>query len=106
MKRLYMLGLLLGLSSTAFGFTETREINVASFTATNDVTAYIPNTTANTDFRGVVVGSPTATTGSIVIFDGQGTNATNKIATIGLGVANEFHYNVRLSSGITYTTTG
>lgn len=113
MKRIALLGLLMALSSTAFGFTETREINQSSFTNTNDTKQWIQqssqtfpfimsNTGPNTDFRGVVIASPT-TGGTVIVFDSQGV-VTSTIATISCANANEFHYNIRLSSGLTYTS--
>jgi len=105
MKKLLLIGLSLALSSTAYCYTETREINASSFTATNDTTQQITGTSPNTDFRGVIIGTPSIS-GVLTIFDGQGANAASKIGVVSLSAVNELHFNVRCSSGITYTTTG
>lgn len=113
MKKLLLLGLSLALSSSAFAFTETREINQSSFTATNDTTAWIQissnafpyfmaNTSPNTDLRAIIVSSPSAG-GTITLYDSQG-SAVNKIGVVSLGTIQEAHFNVRLSSGLTYST--
>ena len=109
------LGLSVVVASTVFGFTETREINTSSYTASNDTTKLIiissvnfpqqgAQTGPNTDFRGVLIGSNTFG-GLVTIYDSSGTS-TNIVAKIGCDTAKELHYNVRLSSGLTYTTSG
>lgn len=103
MKRLMIAGLSLLLAASAFAYTETREINSSSFTTTNDTAVQIPNTGPNTDFRGIIVSSVSAT-GQIAVFDTQGV-ATSTKAFVSLGTLGEYHFNVRLSSGLSYTTT-
>jgi len=118
MKKLLIFGLSLAMSSMAFAFDETREINQSSFTATNDTckwinktsgngfSAQVSSTGANSDFRGIIVAS--VTTGGIIgIYDSTFSCLPNTmISSVTLNSANEFHYNVRLYNGLSYTTTG
>lgn len=80
------------------------EINKSSFTATNDTLQQLNSATpTSTFFVGVVVSSPSAG-GLLSVYDSQGA-ASQKITDVSLGTIQRPEYNVRVSSGLTYSIT-
>ncbi len=119
MKKLIVVGLSLAMSSMAFAYTETREINVSSFSATNDTCKWISSTSGtpgfsaqvsstgpNTDFRGIEFGSGTIG-GVIGVYDTTFSCVPSTlISSFTMNTAREAHFNVRLYNGLSYTVTG
>lgn len=77
----------------------------SSTTKTNDSTAEIEFNGNTSQYLHTIVVSSASTGGFCIIYDSQG-SATNEIATIDLGTLNTYIYDVKLSSGLSYTTTG
>ena len=95
---------LLALPSLSFAYGESSvSVSLSSFTLTNDTTKSIRTASGTPmSLESVIVSSPSAG-GTITLYDSNGT-ATNRIGVISLNNANQFFYNVKVSSGITYTT--
>ena len=98
-KKLFAVLMLAASASYAVSF----EVNQASHTATNDTLQQIGSTDKST-FVGVIVSSPTSG-GLLSVYNSQGA-ASSKVADVSLGTVQSPEYNVRMSSGITYSTTG
>lgn len=78
------------------------EINKSSFTTTNDSTQRIAERGAV--LYAIVVGSPTFG-GLITVYDNRNAT-TNPVARVLTTVPGSYLYNVYMSSGLTYTTSG
>lgn len=109
MKKYWFFSLMF-LSAVSFGaWGDESLINKSSYTTTNDTLVSISSTVmAGGVFDGVVIGSNSAT-GVVKFYDSNGV----QVSTIGVvsmaGTANGAFYipfEVRLSSGLTYTVTG
>ena len=105
--RKYLFGLLMLICGVGYSaFAQNPElISVSSFTATDETIKYIDDTRPGDVLRGVILSTEIA---SIELFDSSGTQ-TGTIAVIGAEAALHSTYipfNVRLSSGLTYTTKG
>lgn len=101
MKRLLISLLSLSLASMGMAF----EVSPSSYTATDDSLKIIEHHTGGArSLVAVIVSSPTAL-GTITIYDSSGT-ATGKIGTIHCGTVQDPSFNVRLSSGLTYSSLG
>ena len=96
-KTLAILVLCSGLASAAG-----TEINKSSFTATNDTAQRIAE--RGSVLYAIVVGSPTFG-GLVQVFDNRNAT-TNPIAKVLTTVPGTYTYNVYMSSGLTYTTSG
>ena len=107
MKKLSLLLGLLLLSSVSFA-TEDWNIGKASSTLTNEGVVWIPKTPPGTVLWKIVIGSPTIG-GVIGIYDSSAT-FNNFIASVSLSGTNggpaEVSFEVRLSSGLSYKTSG
>lgn len=108
MKKIYLFLGLLFLSGTSHALWDTVEQYSSSFTTTNETLKVIPNTPPGTVFAGIVIGS-SSVGGFLSIFNSSGTGLLGSTITIcSLQSSNpvDLHYNVVLSSGLTYTTVG
>jgi len=76
----------------------------SSHTRTSDTTKEISSTKHVKYLRSVIVSSPTAD-GWMTIYNSRGA-ASNEIGTVDLGTANQYNYDLSISSGLTYTTSG
>lgn len=101
MKKLLLLTILVSLGLTSAALAYEQRTMYSSFTTTNDTLQRIPN--ARTIER--VVASSVTTGGLLKIYDSSAT-ATNQIAAVTLNSANFYPFEVQLSSGLTYSTTG
>jgi len=73
----------------------------SSYTITNETTANI----SNAEFiHTVIIGTSTAG-GTLILYDSEG-NTTTQFANIDLNTKDCYHFDVALSSGLTYTTSG
>lgn len=79
------------------------DVKRSSFTATNDALRIIPGATAGKTLVAVVVSSPT-TGGTISLYNSNGSAADNLITTVHCGTIQNPVYEVRVSSGLSYTT--
>ena len=109
-KIIVFLALLMGVSFVRAGsLDEIFQSNRGSFTMTNETARLIPNTPPGTIFVGVVVGSAMPQGSGILIYDssGQASNQVGFVTGYSVGSAQfQANYNIRLSSGLTYTTIG
>lgn len=80
-------------------------VSQSSFTVTNDSAKQLTGTTKWSVLDRVVVSS-TSTGGAIALYDNTAGNTSSKIGVVDLGTIQSPTFNVRVSSGITYTTTG
>lgn len=107
LMRCVLTGVFCLLSSVCYGaWNDQNLLNRASFTPTSDTLAYVPLTYGGTVLKGVILSSEAAT--SVKIYDSSGV-VSNQIAFLGSatpGGSNYIPFNVRLSSGLTYTTAG
>lgn len=94
--------LLAGVSRAAY--VESFVAGSASYTQTSDSLVVIPRSFPGTVLIGVLIGTPTAA-GSIKVYDSSG-SATNQLGNIDLGARFYAPFDVKITSGITYTTTG
>ena len=76
----------------------------STYTITSEGPAYIPQTLPGTVLLYVNVSSP-STNGTLKIYNSSGL-ASGQIANIDLGARDSYRYEIVLSSGLTYTTTG
>lgn len=105
MKRVFLMAVLLGLSHNVFAIQSISEnINTASTTYTNDSFKRIPGSLPGSELFAVVV--PSATSGGVLgLYDSSGA-ASGFISSVTLQAIYNPIFQVRVSSGITYTTTG
>jgi hypothetical protein len=101
MKLLLAVLAVLSLTGTASAFDEVSgAIHRSSFTTTADTLLVVPNTPRA--LVAVVVSSPTVG-GILTVYNSSGT-ATNPIGIVSLATIQTARYDVRISSGLTYTT--
>lgn len=103
MRNLFIALVLSLLAGTAFAAG--MDVNRSSFTATVDTLQRLPGSEKGSTLAWVVVSSPSAN-GTLTIYDSQN-SATNQITPpISLTQVQAPEFHVRVSSGITYSTTG
>lgn len=103
-KILLSLTLLFSPITLKAAFIESFNTFDSSYTVTNETTKLIFNTPPGTVLAQINVSS-VSTGGLLQVYDSSDT-ATNKIANVTLATVGSYRYEVRLSSGLTYTTTG
>jgi opacity protein-like surface antigen len=81
------------------------DVKRSSHTATADILQIIPGATAGKTFVGVVVSSP-STTGGITVYDSNGSAASNVITNVRCSSVQAPMYELRVSSGISYVSSG
>lgn len=103
MKKLLFISLLFLVSQSHAAWVESFNMADSCYTATNQGPIVIPNTPPGTVLLGVVVASTSSTLGTLKIYDSSGV-ASGQLANIDLGRNGDYTFEVRLSSGLTYTT--
>lgn len=106
MRKLIIAGLLLT-SSVVLAAPKPVNFSIyrASYTATNETAAEIQQGNQSVDFLHAVIISSATTGGVLKLYDSQG-SASSLFALIDLSAKNDFAFDVWLSSGLTYTTSG
>lgn len=104
MKKIIFLFLALGLTSKGFCYWDTVHVNSSSWTAVAVTTKYVDNTLPGNVFVGVIISSPSSL-GMLTFYDSSGT-ATNIIGSVLTTTVNSYLFNVSLSSGLSFTSSG
>lgn len=89
-------------ASSAFARMDVYSVAQSSFTASDDSVVYVEGTEKGDILVGVVVSTVSAS-GSLILYDSQ-VSAANTIAVIDLATIQNAKFDVRVSSGIAYTT--
>jgi hypothetical protein len=101
-KLLFSLLALVGLS--AFSHADIQGVYKSSFTQTDESLALVaPTTGTPLSLHGIIVSSASAAGGLLTVYDSSRT-ATSPIARIGLTTVGAYYFDVKISSGLTYTT--
>lgn len=105
-KKIFLAFLILGSVScwSWAAYDDSFTLNRASFTKTNEGPIAI-STYPGMFLVGVLVSSASAATGLITLYDSNGV-VSNTLGAINLGTVFYAPFEVKCSSGITYTTTG
>lgn len=107
MKKFLLFLLMASLTKACLAYWDTVEMYQSSYTAANNTTTVLANTPPGTVFAGVVIS--TSVGGTLKVYDSSGA-ASGQIANLLLSGNGEgsfcIPFNVVVSSGITYTTTG
>lgn len=107
---LLMCCLLISRLGHAFDFWVNKSTNPQA----GSLLTYLPNSKPGDMLGSVIIGIPSASTGTLILYDSSAT-ANNIIGTVDISTGNtgsagypprEFIYNVRLSSGLTFSLTG
>lgn len=101
-KLLFSLLALVGLST--FSHADIQGVYKSSFTQTDESLRIMrPATGTPLSLHGIIVSSASAVGGLITVYDSSGT-ATNTIARVSLVNLGAYYFDVKISSGLTYTT--
>lgn len=104
MKLFALAALLATIPGLSFAFGESSmAVSQSSFTLTNDTTRSITTASGTPRSLDSVIVSSSSVGGTITLYDSNGT-ATNRIGVVSLGTVQQAFYNIKISSGITYTT--